>query len=80
MKCEVLLPCVCVCVYVCLCATRSDFPSQFYGFCTQIPFFNFGRGVYCAEWENAFFLLRNEKQIAVQVIKLKTCKQIISLL
>jgi hypothetical protein len=27
-----------------------------------------------------FFLLRNEKQIAVQVIKLKTCKQIISLL
>jgi hypothetical protein len=48
--------CVCVCVFVCLFATQSDFPSQFYGCCTQVPFFNFGRGVYCAEWVNTLFI------------------------
>jgi hypothetical protein len=52
--------CVCVCVFVCFCATQSYFSSQFYGFCTQMPFFNFGSGVYCAEWENTLIIKKRK--------------------
>lgn len=49
-----------MCVCVCFCATQNGFPSQFYGCCTQMPFFNFGRGVYCAEWENTLFIKKRK--------------------
>lgn len=52
--------CVCVCVFVCFFATQSYFPSKFYGCCTQMPFFNFGRVVYCAEWEITLFIKKRK--------------------
>ena len=86
MKFEVLLPrarmCVCVCVcarvcvcvFVCFCATQSDFLPSFTVFVHKCHFLILV-GAFIVQNGKTLFLLRNGKQIAVQVIKLKTCKQ-----